>query len=103
MRIDLSLLLLATPMTPPVTPPAMLEPNPPDAVVPSGREVPPAGGAVGVAPGREAVAEPLPGVVPWPCASGTKSSFVIGSLYFLRRNFSRTRTSRFGGYALAYF
>src|SRR4029079_16390678 len=63
------------------------------------------------------VGEPVPGPVPrlpgagapprcgfvdapgiaWPARIGWKSSLVMGSLYFLRRNLCSTRTSRFGG------
>ena len=35
--------------------------------------------------------------------TGTKSAFVIGSLYFFLRNFSWTNTSSVGGGVLAYF
>src|SRR5213083_1127604 len=109
--MDVSLLLLATPVMPPVGP-APGVPMPPGegvvGVVPVVGRGPVAGLlwiGVGVWPGRWAVCEPLPGVaaVPWPCNSGMKSLLVIGSLYFLRRNFWSTSRSRFGGNALAYF
>src|SRR5260221_2507031 len=110
MRMDLSLLLLATPLMPP-TAPALGVPNgvgvdpwrPPPTC---GFEVwrPPVAGEP-VCP-RAAV----PGPPCWPAptppgaaptGSGRKSSFVIGSLYFLRRYPSRTMRSIFGGYAFA--
>src|SRR5438876_2844532 len=40
---------------------------------------------------------------PCPTGIGAKSSLVIGSLNFLRRNRCSTSTSMFGGYALEYF
>ena len=60
--------------------------------------------AVGIAPGvADAPAVPTPIPVFWPAMIGTKSSFVTGSLNFLRRKCSLSRTSRLGGYAFAYF
>src|SRR5882762_1449502 len=105
--MDVSLLLLVTPVMPPVGP-APGVPTPPAegvvGVVPVAGRGPVAGlrwvGEV-VWPGRVAVCEPLPGVVavPWLCSSGTKSLLVTGSLYFFRRNFWSTSRSRFGGNA----
>src|ERR1043166_3517105 len=109
--MDLSLLLLTTPMTPPAPPvrgvprPAVgllvvgdvlrpvpgLESRPPLAAPPLSR--PP--GPVWRCPlpaGPE-----MPGVPCWPTGMGWKSSLVIGSLYFLRRNRCSTSTLRFGG------
>src|SRR5438105_13777709 len=107
MRMDLSLLLLATPLTPPIVP-ALGAPNgvavpwrPPPACVLSvviGGVEP--DGPRAVDPGPPCWPAPaLPGAAP--TGRGRKSSFVIGSLYFLRRYRSRTRRSIFGGYALA--
>src|SRR5262245_61307552 len=118
--MDLSLLLLVTPMTPPTPPPGcppIGDDRPPEEMPPS--ELVP-GDVLGDMP-RPAVVVPgapccpRPGaVVPvgwpgvalpgtdWPATSGTNSSFVIGSLNFLRRNRCSTSTSMFGGNALAY-
>src|SRR6185369_15245401 len=114
MRIDWSLLLLATPLMPPMVP-ALGVPN--DVADP--RPPTPCGGLDGLPPGVDGsdprpsapVGPPRPpgwlsrpdGAAPAeaPTGNGTKSSFVIGSLYFLRRYRSRTSRSMFGGYALA--
>src|SRR4051812_3884614 len=109
--MDVSLLLLATPLMPPDGPEPGV-PGAPVAGVVAGAPVVgrgPVGGlpwaGEAVWPGLAAVCEPAPGVAAaaWVCRSGTKSLLVIGSLYFFRRNFCSTRTSRFGGNALAYF
>src|ERR1051325_2962143 len=106
MRIDFSLLLLATPLTPPVVP-ALGWPNgvadpwrPLPACVVSvvmgdPDDVDPDCPRPAVAPGVCCPAPTPPG--PAPTGSGRKSSFVIGSLNFLRRYRSRTRRSIFGG------
>src|ERR1051326_4840730 len=106
--MDLSLLLLVTPMMPPPGPP----PTPPGRAavcVPAVTALvgawPRPGEAVGLvdAPRPDCCpAGALDAPWPWPARMGTKSSFVIGSLYFLRRNRSVTSTSRFGGKAFAY-
>src|SRR5882672_9000621 len=112
MRMDLSLLLLATPLMPPIVP-ALGAPN----GVADPCRPPPAGWVLRVCVGgvepvcpRPPAAAPGPPCWPAPAppgaaptGSGRKSSFVIGSLYFLRRYRSRTRRSIFGGYALAVF
>src|SRR5262245_36822490 len=99
--MDLSLLLLVTPMTPPTPPPGcppIGDDRPPEEM-PPGELVP--GEVVGgdiprppvVVPGvlccpRPGVVVPVgwPGVAlpgtDWPATSGTNSSFVIGSLNF---------------------
>src|SRR5206468_9988991 len=121
--MDLSLLLLTTPMIPP-TPPVTGVPGAAVVVAPPverpGAEGPPAGALLRLAvagpgdesrpPGAGAGEEsrppgpgpacrcPLcggpetPGVPCCPAGIGWKSSFVIGSLYFLRRNRCSTRT-----------
>src|SRR6266511_1120212 len=113
--MDLSLLLLFTPMIPPTGPPC----------VPVGDVPRPAVCGVGpgavICPGVLVPAEPpaltpgdppreVPGCVdppgvfaPGACAvtiTSWKSSPVIGSLYFLRRNFCCTSTSMLGGWVL---
>src|SRR5436190_24261462 len=113
MRMDCSLLLLATPLMPPIVPAlgapnGVAVPRPPGpcgapvAAVPGVRPLP--AGLVVLAgpprpPGWLAAAPAPPGAAP--TGSGVKSSFVIGSLYFLRRYRSRTRRSIFGGNAFA--
>src|SRR5262245_52250475 len=122
--MDLSLLLLVTPITPPTPPPGcdpIGDERPPD-VMPPGDVVP------GVAPpidvptrpaaptGAPPVGAPrppalgrcvgppgvgLPGIA-WPATRGRKSSLVIGSLNFFRRNRCSTSTSTVGGNAFAY-
>src|SRR5690242_4976784 len=76
----------------------------------AGAMPPPNGdGVVDAPPPRppvEPVAPVAPGVddpgIAWPARIGWKSSLVMGSLYFLRRNRCSTSTSRLGGAALAY-
>src|SRR5437867_66422 len=115
MRMDWSLLLLATPLMPPIVPAlgvpnGVADPRPPtpcgvfDALLlnDAGGSEPrpvedPADGCPPRPPGWLAPAGAAP------TGSGTKSSFVIGSLYFLRRYRSRTSRSIFGGYAFAVF
>src|SRR5579871_4292521 len=99
--MDLSLLLLVTPMMPPPVdpppgPPGVLGPTlPPDVCGPVDKVVAPPGPLprIGAAPGWVLVPA-LPACTP-PCVFcptriGAKSSLVMGSLYFLRRNFSLT-------------
>src|SRR5262245_22757047 len=109
--MDFSLLLLVTPMTPPIPPaPGVPTGDIPGreaagavAVtvgVPAPRPTPPGRGAApaaGFAPGAPG-APPAPGPA-CPAASTWKSSLVIGSLNFLRRNRFSTRVSMFGGNA----
>jgi hypothetical protein len=62
-------------------------------------------GAVGcwtVWPGVAAPEPEMPAPPCWPAGTGWKSSLVIGSLNFLRRKRSRTRTSTLGGKLFAY-
>src|SRR3954466_14018003 len=107
MRMDLSLLLLATPLTPPMVPAlgapnGDADPRPPapcgvldctpdpnvDApapVWPRPVEAVPPPGALALVPGLPGVAEPPDAPVPpgtAPTGRGTKSSSVIGSLNF---------------------
>ena len=133
--MDLSLLLLTTPMMP-ATPPApgvLLPPGPVVENVDPGDPgetgvVPPVVVPPVVVPPRPAADEvpPRPDVVfvdgcefSWPgplttrswsvpgttcpAPSGWKSSFVMGSLNFFRRNRCSYRVSMFGGYAFMYF
>src|SRR5213593_1255109 len=116
MRMDWSLLLLATPLMPPMVPAlgapnGAADPRPPAACggldvildVCSGPALRPPGDAADACPPRPpawpAAAPAPPGAAP--TGKGTKSSLVIGSLYFFRRYRSRTSRSTFGGYALA--
>src|SRR5258705_5255626 len=103
--MDLSLLLLATPLMPP-TAPALGAPNG-VGVEPWRPPVAGVGEVWGLLPGAVEGVCPrpvVPGAPCWPAppppgaaptGSGTKSSFVIGSLYFLRRDGSRTSRSMF--------
>src|SRR5437762_13485200 len=103
--MDLSLLLLITPMIPAPPPPVVgvpapkVEPGPRPAVGPGEDSRPPVSDCR--CPRWPAGAE-IPGVPCCPAGIGWKSVFVIGSLNFLRRNRSRTRTSMFGGNWFAY-
>src|SRR3989338_3636119 len=87
MRIDAALLALVTPMMPP-RPPVTADTGWP-------------GSEGGAAPRPPCVD---PGALTAACAAGigTKSSLVMGSLYFFRRNRSWTRKSSVGGGVLAY-
>src|SRR5215469_10663090 len=99
MRMDSSVLLLCTPRMPPTA----REPGfgsggrwPPDLKTGEGCDARPRGAGVdGPDPGVDD--PPDPGVVPGPCTITWKSSFVIGSLNFLRRSCSSTSTSSVGG------
>src|SRR5919108_5654298 len=93
--MDFSLLLLATPMTPPTGPaPGVPIGEIPRGVPPAGAAVPgfgtpalprgPDPGDVGCVPGVAAPGAPAPGA-PCPASSGWKSPPVIGSLNFFRR------------------
>src|SRR4051794_26226398 len=107
MRIDFSLLLLATPLMPPMVPALGVPKGVAEPWRPPPAWAPPAcapGAGVGLvdpgwprpAPGAlDDEAPAPPGAAP--TGSGRKSSFVIGSLYFLRRYRSRTRRSILGG------
>src|SRR6266516_5003080 len=110
--MDLSLLLLITPMIPAPPPPVVgvpapaVEAGPRPAVGPGEDSRPPGEDSRPPVsdcrcPRWPAGAE-IPGVPCCPAGIGWKSVFVIGSLNFLRRNRSRTRTSMFGGNAFAY-
>src|SRR5436190_23783037 len=113
MRIDWSLLLLATPLMPPMVPAlgapnGVADPRPPmpcgvlDALLAGveGDDPRPSGAVCPPRPGWLSRPD-VPAPAAAPTGNGTKSSFVIGSLYFFRRYRSRTSTSMFGGYALA--
>src|SRR5205809_1721966 len=101
MRMDCSLLLLTTAYTPP-TPPLVAPPTP--GVAPPG--APPRWGVtvlrgdvrddVGAPPRCAPGGWVEPGVF-WPIFTTTKSSPVIGSLYFFRRTCSWSSTSIVGG------
>src|SRR4051794_31383285 len=97
--MDLSLLLLVTPMIPPATAPPAAPPR---------AAVPPVEGAAAEAgvdwpPPRVAPALAPPGVAPAGADvalegfKNRKSSFVIGSVNLRRRNRCETRTSMLGG------
>src|SRR5580765_3081687 len=113
MRIDWSLLLLATPLMPPMVPAlgvpnGVADPRPPmpcvlDALLPgvAGGDPRPSGAVCPPRPPGWLSRPDVPAPAAAPTGKGTKSSFVIGSLYFLRRYRSRTSRSMFGGYALA--
>src|SRR5437773_11891612 len=101
--MDLSLLLLATPVMPPIGP----APGDPIGEVPR----PAPWGAVcgalmdGVPPGAPprapGAATPAALATAWLARTTSKSWPVIGSLYFLRRNRCSTSTSRLGGWVFA--
>src|SRR4029453_11912209 len=114
MVMDWSFLLLATPLMPPMVPAlggpnGVAVPRPPAPCDVFGALLPGADGSEPRAAGAVCPPRPpgwlsRPGVPPpaaAPTGNGTKSSFVIGSLYFFRRYRSRTSRSMFGGYALA--
>ncbi len=83
------MLLLATPMMPPTTPPGWV----PGPLLPPGGVV-----CLPVVEPREGDPGCAP-LVPSPWRTNRKSSPVIGSLYFLRRYFWSTSSSTFGGRA----
>src|SRR5262245_50792227 len=109
--MDLSLLLLTTPTMPPTGP----APGVPIADVPPwpgcwalpnvAAAADPANGPgadPGVPnPGVAVPGPPRPAVPAWFAVTGWKSSFVIGSLNFLRRKRCCTRMSRLGGWVFA--